>query len=250
METPEHVITTSWRLPDAPLRASAVSTKFVALVALVALASAARAGLPLGGLYALKASAAFAVLMALSFGFLQTHHPYSRFGAGNQVTTVRALGVALIVGLVGEMPVPVLAASAAGGSVVVTMLDGVDGWMARRHRVASDFGARFDMEVDALLILALSLLAWHFEKAGVWVIASGVMRYAFVAAGARWRWLAAPLPRSRRRQTICVLQVAALTIALVPLVPPPASAAVAAVALAALTWSFLVDVRWLRVHAA
>ena len=35
-------------------------------------------------------------------------------------------------------------------------LDGLDGWAARRQGLVSAFGARFDMEVDALLILALA----------------------------------------------------------------------------------------------
>ena len=163
---------------------------------------------------------------------------------------IRALGVALIVALVGELRLPVLAASAALASVVVMGLDGVDGWLARRHRIASDFGARFDMEVDALLILALSVLAWRFEKAGVWVIASGAMRYAFVAAGLRWRWLHAPLPPSLRRKTVCVVQLAALTLILFPAVAPPLTTAIAATALAMLTCSFLVDTLWLWRRAA
>jgi phosphatidylglycerophosphate synthase len=141
--------------------------------------------------------------------------------------------------------VPALAATAVGGSVVATMLDGVDGWLARRHCTASDFGARFDMEVDALLIIALSVLAWRFGKAGVWVIASGAMRYVFVAAGSWLPWLRAPLPASDRRRAICVLQVAALTMVLVPAVPPAVSAPLAACALAALSWSFAVDILWL-----
>ena len=158
---------------------------------------------------------------------------------------VRALLVALLVCLIGEPHVPALAASAAAASVVVTLLDGVDGWLARRHRIASDFGARFDMEIDALLILALSVLAWQFGKAGAWVVASGALRYLFVAAGATWPWLQAPLPPSRRRQTICVVQIVALTLAVVPAVPPAISAPLAGVALAALLYSFLVDTRWL-----
>ena len=245
MDGPTPLITTTWRLPEAPLRSSAVATKLVALLAVAALATAARTGLPLSAFYAPKAATAFAALMLLSLGFLQRHHPFARFGPANQVTTVRAILVALIVGLVGELPLPVLAASAVAVSVVVTMLDGVDGWLARRHAIASDFGARFDMEVDALLILTLSLLAWRFGKAGAWVVAAGAMRYAFVAAGARWRWLQAPLPPSRRRQTVCVVQVAALTISLMPIVPPSISAPLAAVALVALTWSFLIDTLWL-----
>ena len=239
------MITTAWRLPGAPLRASAVASSLVALAAVAALAAAARASLPVSAMYAAKSSAAFAALVLVSLGFLQQHHPFARFGAANQVTTMRAVVVSLIVGLIGEASAPALAAAAVGASVVATALDGVDGWLARRHAIASDFGARFDMEVDALLILALSVLAWTFGKAGAWVVASGAMRYAFVAAGAGLRWMRAPLPPSRRRQTICVVQVAALTIALVPTIAPPVSAAIAAAALASLTGSFLVDTLWL-----
>jgi phosphatidylglycerophosphate synthase len=239
------MIATTWRLPDAPLRSSAVATKSIALLAGVGLAAAARTGLPVGALYAVKAPLAFAAMMLLSFGFLQQHHPFARFGSANQITTVRALLVALLVCLIGEPHVPALAASAAAASVVVTLLDGVDGWLARRHRIASDFGARFDMEIDALLILALSVLAWQFGKAGAWVVISGALRYLFVGAGAIWPWLHTPLPPSRRRQTICVVQIVALTLAVVPVVPPAVSASLAAVALAALLYSFLVDALWL-----
>jgi phosphatidylglycerophosphate synthase len=239
------MIATTWRLPDAPLRSSAVATKSIALLAGVGLAAAARTGLPVGALYAVKAPLAFAAMMLLSFGFLQQHHPFARFGSANQITTVRALLVALLVCLIGEPHVPALAASAAAASVVVTLLDGVDGWLARRHRIASDFGARFDMEIDALLILALSVLAWQFGKAGAWVVISGALRYLFVGAGAIWPWLHTPLPPSRRRQTICVVQIVALTLAVVPVVPPAVSASLAAVALAALLYSFLVDTLWL-----
>ena len=38
-------------------------------------------------------------------------------------------------------------------------LDGVDGQVARRTGTASELGARFDMEVDAFLILVLSVAA-------------------------------------------------------------------------------------------
>ena len=47
------------------------------------------------------------------------------------------------------------------------------------------------MEVDAALILILSILVWLHGKAGPWVIACGLMRYTFVAAGWCCRgWLA------------------------------------------------------------
>jgi phosphatidylglycerophosphate synthase len=201
-------------------------------------------------LYAIKAPLAFAVVMIVSIGFLREHHPFARFGAANQITTIRALLVSLIVSLVGEPRTAVIAASAAGVSLVVTMLDGVDGWLARRHRTASAFGARFDMETDAFLILALSILAWQYEKAGAWVVLSGLLRYAFVAAGALWTWLRAPLPPSRRRQAVCVLQIACLIVTIVPTVVPPMSTVVAAIALLALAGSFLIDIMWLWRRAA
>jgi phosphatidylglycerophosphate synthase len=239
------MIATHWRPPDAPLRTSAATAQIAALTALVFVAQMLRSVLPLSGQYVLKAAAILTAVTLFSFGQLQRHHPFTRFGAANQITTVRAILVALIAGLIGEPRVPIVAAAAGGASLLVTALDGVDGWLARRTRIASAFGARFDMEVDALLILVLSVLVWRFDKAGAWVIASGLIRYVFVAAGSVWPWLAAPLPPSRRRQTICVLQIAALTLAIFPAVAPPLSTAFVAVALVALAGSFLADTVWL-----
>jgi phosphatidylglycerophosphate synthase len=237
--------TPHWRLPDPPLRASAVAAALLGLVTVVVIAEIARGFFPLGGLYGVKAGAMFAIVMLLSFGFLQRNHPFSRFGAANQVTTIRTMLVALIAALFGEPRFPIVAAGAAMMSLVAIVLDGVDGWLARRQRLASDFGARFDMEIDALLILVLSVLVSRFQKAGAWVIASGLMRYIFVGAGLYWTWLQAPLTPSRRRQAICVFQILALTLAVVPGVQPPLSTMLAAAALASLAYSFLVDTLWL-----
>jgi phosphatidylglycerophosphate synthase len=238
----------AWRWPAGPLRASVLTSKLVALAAVVALAGAARAALPLGDAYALKAAVLFAGVTGLSIGFLQQHHPFERFGPANQITTLRAMLVALVAALVGEARVPAIATAAVAASLAVTLLDGVDGWLARRHEIASRFGARFDMEVDALLILALSVLAWRHGKAGAWVVASGTMRYLFVAAGALAPWLRGALEASRRRQAICVVQIASLAIVMLPAVEPPISAWLAGAALAALTYSFLVDTLWLWRH--
>src|SRR5262249_50514749 len=133
-----------------------------------------------------------------------------------------------------------------------TALDSVDGWLARRTRMISAFGARFDMEVDAFLILALSVLAWRHGKAGAWILASGLLRYAFVAASWIWPWLNRPLFPSLRRKTICVVQITGLILALLPQIPSPSSAVIAALSLGALSYSFLVDGVWLwlrRGHA-
>jgi hypothetical protein len=95
------------------------------------------------------------------------------------------------------------------------------------------------------LILALSLLAWQLGKAGGWVVLAGALRYAFVAASFVAPWLGRALPASRRRQTICVVQVVSLILCLVPVVAPPASAGIALLGLVALIASFATDVVWL-----
>ena len=97
-------------------------------------------------------------------------------------------------------------------------LDGVDGALARGRGEASEFGARFDMETDALLILVLAALVWQHDKAGAWILLAGLLRYLFVAASYVLPWLGAALPPSRRRQTVCVVQIVSLIGALAPLV--------------------------------
>ena len=116
--------------------------------------------------------------------------------------------------------------------------------------MSSAFGARFDLEVDALLIMALAILAWEHDKAGAWILFSGLLRYLFITGGLLWSWLERPLPPSLRRQTICVVQVLGLIVAVLPAVRPPLSTAVAAVSLALLCYSFLVDTLWLWRNAS
>ncbi len=115
--------------------------------------------------------------------------------------------------------------------------------------MSSAFGARFDMETDALLILALSILAWQFGKAGPWVLASGLLRYVFVIAGLALPWLRAPLPPSFRRKSVAVLQTIALLFTVAPFVSPFVSGPIAAFALLCLSLSFLADIVRLRREA-
>ena len=114
------------------------------------------------------------------------------------MTTFRALLVSLVAGLIGEPARPLLAASVA---FLATALDGLDGWIARRSKMASPFGARFDVEVDALLIQALAILVWRYDKAGAWVLMSGLLRYLFVIAGWLLPWMSAPLAPTIRSKS-------------------------------------------------
>jgi phosphatidylglycerophosphate synthase len=187
------------------------------------------------------------LLLAMTSQYLRA----PSFGAANGVTLTRGAMTLLLAALIGVRSGAALGWAVVAVAMVAVVLDGVDGWLARSRNEASAFGARFDMEVDALLIVVLAALVWHLDKAGLWILAAGLLRYAFVLASFALPWLERPLPSSRRRQTVCVLQIVSLIGALVPAVTPPWSGAVASAGLVLLAWSFAVDVVWLarRAHA-
>jgi phosphatidylglycerophosphate synthase len=179
-------------------------------------------------------------------GRLGPFHPFPRFGAANTVTLIRLGIVAVTVTLLAEPGVAPVAWAAVALLTLATMLDGWDGWLARRDRMASAFGARFDMETDAALIMVVSVLVWQHGKAGWWVLGCGLMRYLFVAAGWLLPWMAAPLRSTIRGKAVAVLQLVGLGAALLPLVSPRLSEMLAAATLGALVWSFTLDILWLR----
>lgn len=190
-----------------------------------------------------------AVAAALMLYGLGRGQATTGFAPCNRVTLVRAGVVGLLAGvLVAPQALAALGWTVLSLALAALVLDGLDGWLARRQGTESAFGARFDMEVDAALIAVLAGLAWTGGKAGVWVLALGLMRYAFVAAARVWPWLGAPLPHSLRRKAVCVLQVSVLAALMAPVLGPAMTVPMAAVALAALSWSFAVDVVWLWRH--
>lgn len=195
-----------------------------------------------------------ALILAVMFGFVlyglpNHHHP--RFGYANLVTAIRAGIVSLIAATIlssssfAEHQVNLLVWSVIGATVLALSLDGVDGYLARRFRQQSSLGARFDMEVDAFLILMLSVGCAVLGKAGPWVVLIGLMRYMFILA----QWVLPALRQelfpSVRRKAICVVQVAVLCLVILPGIEQPTSGVLSASCLALLVYSFAVDTVWL-----
>lgn len=195
-----------------------------------------------------QGAAVYLLFAAAMAALLYRHGAPPAFGGANRITLVRLVLVSLLAGYVGRDQAAAVAWPLLGVSLFALLLDGVDGWWARRRGLSSAFGARFDMETDALLILVLSLLVWHLDKAGPWVILSGALRYLFVAAGWMLPFLDRPLPHSERRRVVCVVQVAVLVAGLAPVLGPALAAPLAAAGLALTAWSFAVDIRWLVQH--
>lgn len=190
----------------------------------------------------LAAVAYLAISNALVIRGLQRRRS-ERFGPANMVTSMRSALVGVITGLVvASFTDPIPVALLVGLVAPALALDAVDGWVARRTGSTSELGARFDMEVDAFLLLVLSLYA--APALGGWVIAIGALRYAFVAAGWALPWMRATLPYRYWRKVVTAFAGIALAVAASGLLPRIDALLVAA-ALALLLESFARDTVWL-----
>ena len=172
----------------------------------------------------------------------------NRFGAANAVTAFRAVCVVFVLAVGLAVPGSNGRWIAVAVASVALLLDGLDGFLARRLDQVSAFGARFDMETDAFAMLVLSVLVTMVGQAGPWVLLSGLSRYIFIVGGWVLPVLAAPLPAKKRRQTVCVVQMAALILALAPPVTPAMGAWICLAGLILLGYSFAVDTVWLVWH--
>jgi phosphatidylglycerophosphate synthase len=207
-------------------------------------AIAATVGLGPAGWIAGLASAAL-VDVTLAHGLIRDRT--QRLGPAGWVTLVRAtlaLGVAALTADSFRRGIPVALYLAL--ATLALVLDYVDGEVARRTGTVSRLGARLDGEVDAFLILALSV--YVAPIAGPWVLAIGLARYAFLAAGWPLAWMRAELPRRDWRKTVAATQGVVLAVAAANVLPLALARVALAVALAMLAESFGRDVLWLWRH--
>jgi phosphatidylglycerophosphate synthase len=212
---------------------------------MLVVAAAAAITFELGPDYWLRAAIAFGGAVTIVWWLAKWPSALASFGAANRITLLRVAVISLVAASVGEMASVGLSWAIIGVTTVALFLDGLDGHIARRNNTISAFGARFDMETDAALIMILSVLCWSFGKAGFWILTAGAMRYAFVLASSVFHWMRTPLPYSRRRQTVCIWQSALLLGVISPVFPYPASAVLGAATLVMLGTSFLIDIHWL-----
>jgi phosphatidylglycerophosphate synthase len=193
---------------------------------------------------------ACAVTMAAALARGLARNPREPLGPASWLTLARAtlaVGVAALAAdsFAHDTPVALLVTLA----TVALALDLLDGWVARRTGTATALGARFDGEVDAFLILALSV--YVAPAVGAWVLAIGAARYLFLAAEWLLPWMRAPLPPRRWRKVVTAAQGVVLTVAAAGALPRGLTQALVVAALAALAASFGECIWWLwhRRHA-
>jgi phosphatidylglycerophosphate synthase len=145
----------------------------------VALLGASSVAAPLGRPWPL------AVVAAGSFGALLLHArgrftARGDFGIPNALTLLRLIFALLLPLLFHRGPGWFWGASV----LALLSLDGLDGALARRGGVASEFGARFDMETDAFTVLVVAVELWQRGAFGVWILTAGLLRYLYVIGSA------------------------------------------------------------------
>jgi phosphatidylglycerophosphate synthase len=185
------------------------------------------------------------VCVALTLGLNRSGA--AALGPADRVTLARATLVGGVAALTVESlsrPVPVVVLVTL--TAVALALDGVDGQVARRTGTCSPLGARFDMEVDAFLLLVLSV--YVAGLVGWWVLAIGAMRYAYVLGILTLPWMRGGLPPRYWRKVVAATQGVALVAATAGVLPRSLTVAALAVALTLLVESFGRDVGWLWQH--
>jgi phosphatidylglycerophosphate synthase len=172
-----------------------------------------------------------------------------RLGPANRVTLTRTVLIGGVTALVVDafLRPPELAVLVPLAAVAL-LLDGVDGWVARRTQTTSVLGARFDMEADCVLVLALSI---HVARdLGPWVLVLGAARYLFIAAGRLWPWLRGELPARYWRKVVASTEGVVLILATAVALPRPLAQAALVITLGLVAESFGRDVWWLLRHRA
>ena len=121
------------------------------------------------------------VVSAVSFVCLWGNHfsllKQQSFFAGpaNWVTALRFVIVSYVLMFFQVLPQTLIISLL----TIAVLMDVFDGFIARRTNSQSEFGALFDMEVDAFYVLAMGLYFWFTTDFGWWLLIPGGIRYAY-----------------------------------------------------------------------
>ena len=135
------------------------------------------------------------------------------FGYANIATTSRLI-LLLLLGLF-IFKIPGFLSLVIG--LIILILDGVDGYLARRYHESSDFGAYLDMETDTFFVCLFCTYYYLNDQLGGWVLLVGFMRYVYVGLILLFKLQDRKEKSTRFAKTIAVILFSAL---LTPLVLP------------------------------
>jgi CDP-diacylglycerol--glycerol-3-phosphate 3-phosphatidyltransferase len=155
-------------------------------------------------------------------------------GLANWITLARAVLLAGVAGFVVVDPEGLLAWGPAVGYGAAVVLDGVDGAVARSVGTETRLGERLDMAVDTTGFVVAPLVAVAWGLLPVWYLSLSAARYCYRGGLFLWRRSGrdvGSLPPSELRRPLASLQMAFITVALLPPAPTPLVHTVAPVVL-------------------
>lgn len=141
----------------------------------------------------------FAYILFSHHSLFKLYSPYG--GYANYVTLLR-LVILLMVGffmdyLDNYLIIAIL--------VFVLILDGFDGYLARKFKTHSELGGSFDMETDAFFIVLLSVIIYSRGLVSWWILIPGFLRYFYVVLMAILGWDKVAEPRSNHARIIAII---------------------------------------------
>ena len=128
-----------------------------------------------GALYLLSLPAGFSFLLLLGLNWQAEQNACFLFHPANLVTFLR-LALLFIIGLNFSQFPPLLVGLIA---LAILLMDGLDGYLARKYQTSSLFGEYLDMETDALYVLVMTCILYQMDYLGLWILALGLLRYVY-----------------------------------------------------------------------
>lgn len=170
-------------------------------------------------------------------------------GAGNSLTIMRGVLVAMIAGfLFLPRPSGYLSWAPALLYIISDIADFADGILARKANHATKMGESLDVFLDGLGLFLVTLLAFQYGTVPIWYLLVGIARYLFII-GINFRKARNKtiynLEPSVFRRGMAGLQIGFVTVMIFPVVSPPATTFAATLFMIPFLGGFIYD--WLSV---
>ena len=130
-------------------------------------------------------------------------------------------------------------------ALISLLLDGLDGFISRRHNNTSKFGELFDQESDNFLMFVLSISLYINKDIGLYVLLIPAYLYIFIALMTKYSWLKNTLPDSILRKSVCVVTTILMIISHEVYLNEYIFKFIINLALFIITFSFSKDIIWL-----
>ena len=167
------------------------------------------------------------------------------FGFANSITLLRGFVICtLLASITTTTPASSIEWIQLTLASIALVLDWVDGRVARLFHQPSQFGARFDVEIDSLFLVTVCLVLIERQALGGWILVLPALRPLFFVAQSWLSLRRRSLPSSRRRSLVAGVAATLLVIAMIPGYAFGAVLLTSA-ALVITAISFAVDLTWL-----